>query len=526
MKNFTFSAILFGMVLSFLSVNLNAQLGVQDIKIGVVADIHLFDSTLIINDGPAFQQYLAYDRKLLKESHAIARSVIDSLKTLNLDILLVAGDLTKDGEYLSMQTLAAMFQELENAGTEVVVVPGNHDVNNPHAVSFDGASMTPVQGTTPAQFRSLFQSHGFGQATILDTASLSYVVEPIAGLQILALDVCHYDSNYSIGHPETAGGFKPQVLQWALDRIDYAKNHGKVIIGIEHHNLLEHYLGQKSMFSEYIIEDWDTISSQLANAGLKVMFTGHYHAQDIIAKTTSTGSQIFDVETGSLVTYPCPYRVMTLDTDTNLIIDGKRVTVIDFNTNGLPFQTYARNYIESGLPILVNYILTSPPYSLDSVTASMVVPAVTETFIAHYEGNEGTPTPQTQAVIQMLKVHPTQYAMGYALEGIWNDATPDDWTVTIDLGYSNSSVGYSQSLNTNSILLFPNPSTGIFNLITPFEKHDIFVQVVDAQGREVKSMNTENQQNTVIDLSHLPKGAYMIVLSGNGMKLSKKIVLK
>ncbi len=526
MKKFTLWTVLVGMVLTFSNLSLKAQLGVQDIKIGVVSDIHIFDSTLIINDGPALQQYLAYDRKLLKESHAIARSVIDSLKTLNLDILLVAGDLTKDGEYLSMQTLAAMFQELENVGTEVFVVPGNHDINNPHSVSYDGASMTPIPGTSPAQFRTLFNNNGFGQAIVSDTASLSYVAEPIAGLQILALDVCRYDSNYAIGSPETGGGFKPQVLHWALDRIAEAKANGKVIIGIEHHNLLEHYLGQKSMFSEYIIDDWDTISTMLADAGLKVMFTGHYHAQDIISKTTTSGNQIFDVETGSLVTYPCPYRVMTLNTDTNLIIDGKRVTVIDFNTNGLPFQTYARNYIESGLPLLVNYILTSPPYSLDSITASMVVPAVTETFIAHYEGNEGTPSAQTQGVIQMLKVHPTHYAMGYALEGIWNDASPDDWTVTIDLAYQNTSIGYSSTLNTNSILLFPNPSTGIFNLITPFENQNIFIQVFDGQGKEVKRLNTDNQKNTIIDLSSLQAGAYMIVLSGNGIKLSKKIVIE
>ena len=43
----------------------NAQLGIQDIKICVFSDPHYFDTSLLINDGPSFQEYLNNDRKLL-----------------------------------------------------------------------------------------------------------------------------------------------------------------------------------------------------------------------------------------------------------------------------------------------------------------------------------------------------------------------------------------------------------------------------------------------------------------------------
>lgn len=403
----------------------------QACKICVISDPHYFDSTLLIKDGPAFQTYLAYDRKMLKESHAITVSVIDSIIAEQPDIVLVPGDLTKDGEMICHQKMAAFFNQLELAGAKVFVTPGNHDINNPHAVAFDSAVVIPVPSVTPAGFMTIYNDFGFSEALMNDTASLSYLAEPLPGIQILSMDVCRYDSNYVNMYPETGGGFKPQVLQWVKDRISDAVAGNKIIIGMQHHNMLEHYPGQKNLFPEYVIDDWDAVSTELADLGLPVVFTGHYHAQDIIMKETPSGNVIYDVETGSTVTYPSPYRTMKLDTAGVLWVDGRRVEDINYNTGGITFQQYALNFIQTGLPPLVIYMLTQPPYSLDPATAAMVEPAITETFIAHYAGNEGDPSPGTQAIIDFLINSP--YAMiGYTLLGIWNDAQPDDWYTALD----------------------------------------------------------------------------------------------
>ena len=69
------------------------------------------------------------------------------------------------------------------------------------------------------------------------------------------------------------------------------------------------------LFSDYLLDDWATVSKLFADAGMRMVFTGHYHAQDVVKrsiKTADTPSFIFDVETGSLVTYPVPYRIVTL----------------------------------------------------------------------------------------------------------------------------------------------------------------------------------------------------------------------
>lgn len=432
MKSISTLTLLFIFAFINLHFPVQAQLGIDNIKICVFSDPHYFDTSLLINDGPAFQEYLNFDRKLLKESTAIMESLMDSLIVEQPDIVLVSGDLTKDGELICHQKMADYFQQLETAGTQVLVCPGNHDINNPMAVAFDGEQTYPVPSITPEDFKSIYADYGFNEAIATDTASLSYITEPIPGLQILSMDVCRYDSNYIANYPQTSGGFKPQVLQWAKDRIIDATSTGKVIIGMHHHNQIEHFTNQKEIFTEYVIDDWETVFSQLADLGLKVVFTGHFHAQDIRSITSPSGNILFDVETGSTVTWPCPYRIATLNTDTTLSITGKKVENINFDTGSLSFQEYGLQDLESGLPATIIHYLTSPPYSIDQGTAEFVEPAFTESMIAHYAGNEGSMSFNTSFIIWTLNLTGYGY-IADALESVWDDFAPDDWNTTIDL---------------------------------------------------------------------------------------------
>ena len=432
MKNkLTFSILLLPVLLLY-TLNGYSQLGTENIKICVISDVHYFDTSLLISDGPAFEEYLNFDRKLLRESYAITQSLMDSLITEQPDIVLVSGDLTKDGELVCHQKMADYFSQLEANGAKVFVCPGNHDINNPMAVAFDGSLTYPVPTVNDDEFKSVYNNFGFNEAIATDTASLSYVAEPIPGLQILSMDVCRYDSNYINNYPQTSGGFKPDVLQWAKDRIIDATGQGKIIIGMMHHNVVQHFTNQKMIFGEYVIDDWDNVSTQLANLGMKAIFTGHFHAQDIVRKTTTTGKQIFDIETGSVVTWPCPYRICTLQTDSTLVITGKKVEEIDYNTGTMTFQEYGLHELEIGLPPTIIYLLTNPPYNISQSLAETVEPAFTETLIAHYNGNEGSPSANTQWVMFLLNISGYGY-ITQALQSIWNDMAPDDWNTAIDL---------------------------------------------------------------------------------------------
>lgn len=122
---------------------------------------------------------MASDRKLLAESKAILESAMEAIKKSDVDLVLFSGDLTKDGEYISHKQFTEYLKQLEKAGKQVFVINGNHDINNPHAVKFEGDKTTPVQQVTPSRFKSLYKDFGYGEAIAKDRYSLSYVVEPV-----------------------------------------------------------------------------------------------------------------------------------------------------------------------------------------------------------------------------------------------------------------------------------------------------------------------------------------------------------
>ena len=431
------------------------------VDIVVIADPHYMDTSLLINDGTAFQTYLAMDRKMLAESHAIMEAAIDTILQMDPDILLVPGDLTKDGAKVSHEALAGFFSTLESNGIEVFLAPGNHDINNTHAVAFDGANTIPVDYVTPAQFDSIYADFGYNEAIASDPNSLSYVAEPYPGFQILSMDVCIYDNNIAGNYPTTGGEIPYDTYIWITEQIQAAQDSGKYMVGMMHHGIVEHYQGQTIMFPDYVVSGWDTLSENFADLGLKAVFTGHYHAQDIVRKETVAGQEIFDIETGSLVTWPAPFRNVTVNTDNgDVAITGGKIQHINYNTGGASFQDYAYNFLATGFPNLVNYILTNPPYSLDAATAANLEPVITEAFMAHYHGNEGDPSPASQAVLNSLVGTPLEAFYGLVMS-LWNDPAPDDW-----------------NFNFNLNMLTPAPSADF--MLTIFHNNDGESKLIDA----------------------------------------------
>ena len=419
-------------------------------KICSASDLHLMDPSLLINDGVAFQTYLASDRKLIKESDAIMQELKNRINEEKPDIFLVTGDLTKDGEKISHQRMAHYLDSIEmNGVTKVYVIPGNHDVNNVSACSYNGSTTTKVDTISPSDFKSIYNNFGYGEAVKTDSVSLSYLAKPKSKLWILGIDVCEYDSNMVAGYPITEGKFKPLTYKWVLDRLKEAKDSSAVVVGMMHHGLTEHYTGQSVAFPEYVVKGWDTISNNFSKAGLRMVFTGHFHANDITKKSNiGNTSYVYDIETGSTVTWPCPYRVMELKGDSLLSVVTNHITNINYNTNGMTFQNYALNYLNTGMTGIVNYQLTNPPYSLDAGTASVITPHVVNAFAAHYAGDESIPASEQGFVNYLNSVGQTSLAS--SLTNLWTDLLPSDNIALLPLRAPiDTLVNYVNSFNAN-----------------------------------------------------------------------------
>lgn len=395
----------------------------NQIKIAVVSDIHYTAPALFTNNGQAgqaFQDYLAHDPKLLAYSDPIWHRVLADLRADKPDILLVPGDLTKDGERVSHEAMAGFFQSLQNDGVKVYVVPGNHDVSNPEARRYDGNKAYPTPNVSPADFSKLYGAFGYANAISRDQNSLSYVVQPYPGLWIMGIDACRYEDNgeKSIG----SGRIKPQTLTWMLDKLAQARKQNITVFGMMHHNLVEHYTNQATIDPGYVIDDWQNISETLMNAGLRIIFTGHYHATDI-TRIEKGNKELFDIETGSLVTPPIPYRRIVMK-DNVLDITTNQVTSIGATfPDGMNFTQYANSFLSVRLDAYFNHLLTTPPFGAPASLAAYAAPIFRQGIMAHFTGDEKINPQQKEEVSQLAGRSPQ---LAQIVNCLWNDLPVKD----------------------------------------------------------------------------------------------------
>jgi hypothetical protein len=402
------------------------------VQLLVFSDPHYFDPSLGTS-GAAFDTYLANDRKLIAESDAIMRAMVAQVAAQNPQVVLVSGDLTKDGEQLSHQTMAAYLAQMKTAGRKVFVVPGNHDIQNGGASSYAGDTATPVSAISASEFADIYKDLGFGDAINHDTNSLSYVAELVPGLWLLALDSCIYGDTR--GPMQSSGRFLDGTKAWIQTQLDEAKRRGVRVLAMMHHGLVEHFANQALIFPEFVIGDRDAVAGMLSNAGVGAIFTGHFHANDITRGTPSSATKsIYDIETGSAVTYPCPYRIVDVSDDT-LAIATQHITTIDYDLGGAPdFQTYAHDSLRLGLETLITTLIEAPPYSVSATDAGQLAPWLGDGLVAHYAGDEVMPA-DALAMSQTLKASgdSVKVLSGTMLQSIWTDLPPPDNTVTLDL---------------------------------------------------------------------------------------------
>jgi predicted phosphodiesterase len=395
----------------------------------VFSDPHILSPEL--GTGTVLEEYLSEDRKLLRESTKIMDALVDAVTEEQADFVIVTGDLTKDGERISHDLMAKYLKQIEATGKQVFIVPGNHDILNPHALRFAGDHSFPVATVTPRQFTEIYYDFGFGEAIYRDSNSLSYIVEPVPGLWLCALDSCRYKENPGKDEPVTDGRFSKETLDW-LEGIfaDAIQRHKAVMVSM-HHGVTEHYKGQEKYFGEYIVDDYIEVSRLFAAYGARIVFTGHYHAQDItMVRFPGEDEFIFDIETGSLVTYPCPYRIIQIKPNQQLIVRSENITQIKGVND---FSRYARDYVEDGVITLA--IKTLDSYGVKSAAAEKIAQQVGNGFLAHYAGDENLPSDQIA-----LSSKGTGF-MGWVvvlirkamITELWHDLYPPDNNVVVNL---------------------------------------------------------------------------------------------
>ncbi|MBD2327018.1 metallophosphoesterase [Alkalinema sp. FACHB-956] len=273
--------------------------------------------------------------------------VLERLKDLDLDFLLIPGDLTQHGEPENHQWMA---QRLAQLPYPAYVIPGNHDIPVMEANE---------QSIAYSEFPHFYRAFGYE-----DPRSHDYSHEILPGVRLIGLNSNTFDAQ-----GKQVGRLTEAQLVW-LEAVLAQSTHEFVMVMI-HHNVCEHMpqQSQQPLGKRYMLENAAELRQLLQTYNVNVVFTGHLHIQDVALQ-----DGVYDITTGSLVSYPHPYRVFQFQTDRQgrhwLHMDSGRVEAIP------EWQTLAQDTHRLMSDRSASYmlqLLMQPPLNLPQAEAEGLV---------------------------------------------------------------------------------------------------------------------------------------------------------
>jgi 3',5'-cyclic AMP phosphodiesterase CpdA len=403
------------------------------IKIAVVSDIHYLDPTLMPDNvsNQDFQAIMAGDRKIIELSDPIFRKVVDEIIAEKPDIMMVPGDLSFNGELYSHNTVSEFLKQIEDHGIRVYVIPGNNDIRNSDAMNYSKVPAEPAENISNEKFAEIYEDFGYGEneAIYRDENSLSYISQPFSHLWILGLDVCKY--SVVNGKTKVSGVLNPLTLSWIKERMNEANEKNITVLAMMHYGVVEHYSGQNTIEALVNRAEYPKIANDLLDAGIKLIFTGHYHASDIV-ELENNGKTLFDIQTGSLVTPPYSYRILTLD-DNFINIRTRRVTdVVSEITGDMDFLTYSDVNLNSRLiSFFIKYGAgVRAIFGISEEEYQVVLPFLVNAYKAYLGGDEKIGPEERKSVDSLGQSIPAALPL---LNVFWTDLPPLDNKIQVEL---------------------------------------------------------------------------------------------
>jgi len=394
------------------------------LTVAVLSDPHLYAESLGMSDLAA--ESLESEPGLVIASEAILEATLESLVAADVDVALISGDLTSNGEAESHARMAALLAGLEAAGTAVYAVPGNHDVNNQYAVSYE-TYQTSVPGVTPEEFAGIYGPFGRSEAVSLDEGSLGYAAEPLPGLRLIMLDSGVFAGGYHL-----EGALSDATLAWATDQAAAAISAGSFPVAVMHHGLVEHVDSQDTYFAGFLLNDHEAVATALADAGIRLVFTGHYHTRDVSVLETEAGATIHDAETGSLSVWPFPYRLVTFFEDGAVEIAPATTDAFDFDPGDQELDAWAQERLDVAFEAYLTAIAES--YGLTPSQIAFAMPTMKDAWKAHLLGDEVYTEERQAAVAEIVAQGGLMVVAGSLIAKLYTDLEPADNALEIDLG--------------------------------------------------------------------------------------------
>ncbi|MGF1734074.1 metallophosphoesterase [Photobacterium satsumensis] len=173
----------------------------------------------------------------------------------------------------------------------------------------------------------------------------SYLVEPVEGLWLLAIDANVYipSADADTQQPELASNFagsgnagynkmlthKQHVIEWMKTVVERANAEGKTLVAFSHFPMTEFYNGAAETIEDIFgpgnfqlaRSPKEDVSEALAKTGIRLHVGGHMHFNDTGVKHYDDGSFLFNIQAPSMAAYVPAYKLLSFKTENQVEVE-------------------------------------------------------------------------------------------------------------------------------------------------------------------------------------------------------------
>ena len=265
------------------------------VRIFLMTDPHFLGNELYDEGTASASVRNLRDGKEVVYTDEIMMAFVDTALTEKPDAVIVAGDMTFNGEKASHLEFVQIFKPLSEAGIPVYVMPGNHDLRNPFSRAFLGDTVYHAATVETSDFEEIYADFGYKNADSRDSASLSYMKKLSDDVWMLALDTQKYEYNSMFG-PASDSWIRDDTQTWMKGIFEDAKKAGATLIPITHQAALKY---DRVNFEEFIIGNGSKLRAMMKEYHCPVVLSGHLHVQAIFSQDVE-GTTLYDISTGAV----------------------------------------------------------------------------------------------------------------------------------------------------------------------------------------------------------------------------------
>lgn len=346
------------------------------VNIAHVTDLNYFPLSYcysgdLTNADNDYRSDLLTGTSLFLESSQIIKTSLRRLLDLDVDYLLITGNLTYRGELLGhiemsnyLRWLQTTVRESKSPNFQIFVIPGENDLYNEKAAKYDNqGKKVSVASITRKEFSKIYAGLGYPSLTnaemmdfydslpesfptvsaLVDMNGARFINSEIAsgiGLDYQYLDI-EDENDYPAGYlsysvqttdrtnfyladdgltdytgVKIGSRISREMLKFLddfikKDHINYSDN---LLIGVFHHNVIPHFEYESTLLVDTMLYNWRSIAEYLATNNVRYVFSGSAKVNDINNYFSFSGNkQLTEITTASLNGYKCGMRELTIE---------------------------------------------------------------------------------------------------------------------------------------------------------------------------------------------------------------------